>query len=83
MPERQDVDHAGEPDMAGRPRRGGDQQIGRGNRCRRLQMVLEKPDLIDADAFGQLDLSELAPKHSICVEFSRWAVVDQMASRMV
>ena len=45
--------------------------------------MLEKPDLIDADAFGQLDLSELAPKHSICGEFSRWAVVDQMASRMV
>jgi hypothetical protein len=26
-------------------------------------MVLEEPDLIDADAFGQLDLFELAPEH--------------------
>jgi hypothetical protein len=44
-------------------RSGGDQQIGRRHRCRRLEMMLEKPDLIDADAFGQLDLFELAPEH--------------------
>ena len=44
-------------------RSGGDQQIGRRHRCRRLEMMLEKPDLIDADAFGQLDLFELAQEH--------------------
>ena len=63
LPERQDVDHAGEADMAGRPRRGGDQQVGRGYGCGRLQMVLEEPDLIDADLFGELDLGELTPEH--------------------
>src|SRR5271166_2822507 len=63
VPERQDVDHAGEADMAGRPRSGGDQQIGRRHRCGRLEMMLEEPDLIDADAFSQLDLFELAPEH--------------------
>ena len=26
-------------------------------------MMLEEPDLIDAEAFGQLDLFELAPEH--------------------
>ena len=26
-------------------------------------MMLEEPDLIDADAFGQFDLFELAPEH--------------------
>ena len=35
----------------------------RRHRCGRLQMMLEKPDLIDADALGQLDLFELAPEH--------------------
>ena len=45
--------------------------------------MLEKPDLIDADALGQLDLFELAPNISTCVEFSRGVVVDQMASLTV
>jgi hypothetical protein len=63
VPERQDVDHAAEADSASGPRRGGNQQIGRRHRRGRLKMMLEKPDLIDADAFGELDLLELAPKH--------------------
>ena len=44
--------------------------------------MLEKPDLIDADAFGQLDLSELAPKHFHMRRIFA-AVVDQMASLIV
>ena len=63
MPERQDVDHAGEPDVARRLRGRGDQQIGRRHRSGRLEMMLEEPDLVDADAFGELDLFELAAKH--------------------
>jgi hypothetical protein len=62
VPERQDVDHAGEPDVARTLRRGGDQQIGRGDRRCRLQVVLVEPDLIDADALSQLDLVQLAPE---------------------
>jgi hypothetical protein len=61
MPERQD--HAAEADALRRSRRGGDQQIGRGHRHRRLQMMLKKPDLIDADTFCELDFFELAPEH--------------------
>ena len=63
MPEWQDVDHAAEADVPGRPRGGSDQQIGRGDRRRGRQMMLEKPDLIDADAFRQLHLFELSAKH--------------------
>ena len=63
VPERQDVDHAAEADTASGPRRGGDQQIGRRHRRCRLKMMLEEPNLIDADAFGELDLLELAPEH--------------------
>jgi hypothetical protein len=40
---------------------GGDQQIGRGDRSRRLQMMLEKPDLIDAHTFRELDFFKLGP----------------------
>ena len=63
VPERQDVDHTAEADAAGGPRRGGNQQIGRRHGRRRLKMMLEEPDLIDPDAFGELDLLELAPEH--------------------
>jgi hypothetical protein len=42
-----------------RQREGGDQQIRRGHRRGRLQMMLEEPDLIDADTFRQLDFFEL------------------------
>jgi hypothetical protein len=63
VPERQDVDHTAEADTASGPRRGGNQQIGRRHGRRRLKMMLEEPNLIDADAFGELDLLELAPEH--------------------
>src|SRR5208282_6537811 len=66
--------------MARRPGSGDDQQIGRGHRCSRLEMMLEEPDLIDADAFGELDLFELRRNITSCVEFSRGVVVDQIAS---
>ena len=39
------------------------QQIGRGHRRRRREMVLEEPDLIDAGTLRQFDLFELALKH--------------------
>jgi hypothetical protein len=72
VPERQDVDHAAEADALRRSRRGGDQQIGRGDRRRRLQMMFEEPDLIDADTFRQLDFFELAPEHfRMCRIFAR------------
>src|SRR5215469_1859985 len=50
MPRRQDVDHAAEADALRRWRRGGDQQIGRGDRRCRLQMALT-----DADTFHQFE----------------------------
>src|SRR5215469_7698180 len=72
MPEWQDVDHAAEADALRRSRRGGDQQIGRGDWRRRLQMMFEEPDLIDADTFRELDFFELAPEHfPMCRIFAR------------
>ena len=72
MPEWQDIDHAGKADPARRPRGGSDQQIGRRHRPRRVQMMFEEPDLIDADAFRQLDLFKLAAKHFLmCRIFPR------------
>ena len=53
-------------------RGGSDQQIGRRHRPRRVQMMFEEPDLIDADAFRQLDLFKLAAKHFLmCRIFPR------------
>src|SRR5215472_1035158 len=72
MPERQDVDHAAEADALRRSRRGGDQQIGRGDRCCWLQMMLEEPDLIDADTFGQLDFFKLPPEHFHMCRIFAW-----------
>src|SRR5215469_4546827 len=83
MPERQDVDHAAEADALRRSRRGGDQQIGRGDRRRRLQMMLEEPDLIDAERSASSTSSSWRRNISGCVEFSRGVVVDQMASRIL
>src|SRR5215469_12458759 len=61
-----------DPQCLERSRRGGDQQIGRGDGRRRLQMMLEEPDLIDADTFGELDFFELAPEHfRMCRIFAR------------
>ena len=72
VPERQDIHHAGEADALRRSRRGGDQQIGRGNRRGGLQMMLEEPDLIDADTFGELDFFKLPPEHfHMCRIFAR------------
>ena len=72
MAERENIDHAGKPDMARSLSGGGDQQIGRGDRSRRLQMMLEKPDLIDADTFRELDFFKLAPEHfRMCRIFAR------------
>jgi hypothetical protein len=45
-------------------------------------MVLVEPDLIDADALGQLNFVSWRRNSSSCVEFWRGVVVDQMASRM-
>jgi hypothetical protein len=72
VPERQDVDHAAEADALRRSRRGGDQQIGRGDRRRRLQMMFEEPGLIDADTFRELDFFELAPKHFHMCRIFAW-----------
>src|SRR5215471_8698592 len=83
VPERQDVDHAAEADALRRSRRGGDQQIGRGDRRRRLEMMLEEPDLVDADTFRQLDFFELPLEHFHMGRFFARVVVDQIASRIV
>src|SRR5262249_27340252 len=61
MPKGQDVDHAAEPDMAGRPRSGRDQQNGGRPGGGGVEMMVEKTKLIDADAVGQPDLPPMGP----------------------
>jgi len=64
-------------------RSGGDQQIGRRHRCRRLEMMLEKPDLSTPMRSASSTSSSWRRNIYACVEFSRGVVVDQMASLTV